>query len=290
MKRSVDLRGLLQKPELVVAPGAYDGLSARLVEQAGYPAIYLTGGGIARSFGRPDIGTTTMTEMADRVRAIASVTTLPLIADLDAGHGGVATTMRAVAEMEAAGASAVHIEDREVPRRYRNAADNILPLGEMIGRVRAALAARADEAFVVIARTDALPVLGLDAAIDRANSFADAGADAVYVEHLTTIAQMEAVARQVAAPKLVSLNKGLGDTPPAAELEAMGYRILTLPADLQLAAISAMQQVLAHVRAHGGTADFDPMIGFAARDEIIGLREARADEDKYLPLGRTPQA
>mgnify|MGYP002622835850 CR=1 FL=1 len=282
------LRDRLEGAGLIVAPGAYDGLSARLVERAGFPAVYLTGGGVSRSFGRPDIGATTLGEVVERARSVVSVTTLPVIADLDAGHGGVAMLMRAVREMEAAGVAAVHIEDREVPRRYRNNEDNMLPVDDMAGRVRAAFAVRSRNGILIIARTDSAPVEGLDRAIDRANAYADAGADVIYVEHLRTRAEMETVARRVAAPKLVSLNKGSGETPPAAELEQMGYRILTLPADLQLAAIHAMQNLLSHVAEFGSTAQFDEMISFAARDEIVGLDEARAREDDFLPVGRPP--
>ncbi|WP_157961624.1 isocitrate lyase/PEP mutase family protein [Acuticoccus kandeliae] len=282
------MRQLLDRDGLLVAPGAYDGLSARLVERAGFPAIYLTGGGIARSFGRPDNGATTIAEVVDRVASIAAVTTRPLIADLDAGHGGVAMIRRAVPAMAEAGAAAIHLEDREVPRRFRNDADNILSAAEMTGRIRAALDSRPDGDFVVIARTDVAPLLGLDEAIDRANRYADAGADVIYVEHMKTLSEMEAVARRVAAPKLVSLNKGLGDTPPAADLAAMGFKILTLPADLQLAAIHAMQSILAHLDATGTTVGFDAMVAFGARDEIVGLREARDIEGRYLPDGREP--
>ena len=284
MGRGADrLRALIAAEGIVVAPGAFDGLSARLVERSGFPVVYLTGGGVARSFGQPDIGAISYVEVAERVRSVAAAISLPIIADLDAGHGGIATIRRAVREFALAGAAAAHIEDREVPRRFRDAAANLISPQEMVGRVKAALASRPDDAFCIIARTDALPSSGLDEAVDRANRYADAGADVIYVEHLKTIAEMETVARRVTAPKLISLNKGLGDTPPAADLAAMGYRILTLPADLQLAAIAAMQDILAHVARHGTTVGFDRMTSFPARDEIVGLQDARVFEDDYLP-------
>jgi 2-methylisocitrate lyase-like PEP mutase family enzyme len=266
----------------VVAPGAADGLTARLVEEAGFPAIYLTGGGISRSFGKPDYGTVTLTEVADRIRSIAAATTKPLIADLDAGHGGVSPLMRAVNEFAKAGAAGAHLEDREVPRRFRDSKSNMLDPREMEGRVRAALRARPDPDFVVIARTDSLPVLGLRDAIERGKRYADAGADMIYVEHMASQADFEAVAREIQAPKLVSLNKGMGETPPAAALGQMGYKLLTLPADAQLAAIHGMRLLLAHIARHGTSVGFDNMTGFTERDQIVGGPALRKLEEEFL--------
>jgi 2-methylisocitrate lyase-like PEP mutase family enzyme len=277
------LRALLAQPGIVVAPGAADALMARLVEAAGFPAVYCTGGGISRSLGLPDVGYVTLTEMAGRVRGMAEACALPLIADVDAGFGNALTLMRAVRTFEAAGAAAIHVEDKEVPRRARDARANLVRAEEMAGRIRAALRARSTPEFVVIARTDAVPVLGIDAAIDRANRYADAGADVIYVEYLKARAEMEAVARRVAAPKLVSLNKGEGELLPADELAAMGFKILTLPADLQLAAIHAMRALLAHLKAAQTTAGFEAMATFAERDELIGLAAARALEAEFVP-------
>ncbi len=277
------LRELLAEPGIVVAPGAVDALAAKLIEAAGFPAAYCTGGGISRSLGLPDVGYVTLTEMAGRGRNIAETCSLPLIADVDAGFGNVLTLMRAVRTFEAAGAAAIHVEDKEVPRRARDARANLVTAEEMAGRIRAALRARRTAEFVIIARTDALPVLGIGEAIDRANRYADAGADVIYVEYLKTRAEMEAVARRVAAPKLISLNKGEGELLPADALAAMGFKILTLPADLQLAAIHAMRALLAHLQAAGTTAGFDAMATFAERDELIGLAAARALEAEFIP-------
>jgi 2-methylisocitrate lyase-like PEP mutase family enzyme len=277
------LRRRLAGEGIIVAPGAADGLSAKLVARAGFEAVYCTGGGISRGMGLPDIGNVTMTEMVARVANIAEVCPLPLIADMDAGFGNVTTVMRAIRALERAGAAAVHIEDKEVPRRRRDPAGNLIAPDEMVGRIKAALRARTDPDFVLVARTDALPLEGVEAAIERANRYADAGADVIYVEHMVTRAQMEAVAVRVAAPKLVSLNKGTGEILSAHELAAMGYRILTLPADAQLAAIHAMEALLAHLKAHGSTSAFEAMIPFRRRDELVGLAEARALEDELLP-------
>jgi 2-methylisocitrate lyase-like PEP mutase family enzyme len=277
------LRALLAGPDIVVMPGAVDPLTARLIEATGFSAVYCTGGGISRSLGFPDVGYITLTEMVDRVRSIAQAVRVPVIADVDSGFGNALTLMRAVRAMEAAGAAGLHVEDKAVPRRLRDPRANLLDIEEMRGRLKAARQARENPDFLLIGRTDALPVLGLEAAIDRANRYADAGADMVYVEYLKTRADMEAVARRVAAPKLISLNKGEGEILPAPVLAAMGYQVLTLPADAQLAAIHAMRAVLAHIRRTGMSDGFDAMVTFPERDELVGLPAARAAEMEYLP-------
>ena len=218
---------------------------------------------------------------------MVEVCPLPMIADIDSGFGNVVTLMRAVRTFEALGTAGVHVEDMEVPRRCSTAEDNIVPGEEMAGRVKAAMSAKTDPDFVVIARTDVLPYHGLDAAIDRANLYAEAGADMVYVEHLKTRADMEAVAKRVSAPKLISLNKGSGkgkgDLLPADALGEMGYKILTLPADAQLAAIHNMKALLAHLKESGSTENFDAMVTFPDRDALVGLADARAIEEAFLP-------
>lgn len=277
------LRTLLAAPGIVVMPGAADALTARLVEMAGFSAVYCTGGGISRSLGFPDVGYVTLTEMVDRVRSIAQAVRVPVIADIDSGFGNALTLMRAVRAMEAAGVAGVHVEDKAVPRRVRDPRANLVDIDEMRGRLRAARQARESPDFLLIGRTDALPVLGLEAAIDRANRYADAGADMVYVEYLRTRADIEAVARRVSTPKLISLNKGEGEILPAPALAAMGYQVLTLPADAQLAAIHAMRAVLAHIRQAGTSDGFDAMATFPERDDVVGLPAARAAETEYLP-------
>jgi 2-methylisocitrate lyase-like PEP mutase family enzyme len=279
------LRALFAEPGIVVAPGASDGLTARLIEETGFLAVYCTGGGISRGCGYPDVGYMTLTEMAERVRNMVEVCALPMIADIDSGFGNVLTLMRAVRTFVALGAAGVHVEDMEVPRRRAAAEDNIVPGEEMAGRVRAAVSAKTDADFVVIARTDVLPCHGLDAAIDRANLYAAAGADMVYVEFLKDRAAIETVAKGVAAPKVISLNKGANELVPAADLAAMGYKLLTHPADTQLAAIHAMRALLSHLKQHGSTAGFDAMASFAERDNLIGLADAREAESAYF-VGR----
>ena len=277
------LRALLRQPGILVAPGAADALTAKMVEAAGFSAAYGTGGGISRSLGLPDVGLMTLGELTGRVRNIAEVCRLPLIVDGDSGYGSVFTLTRAVRMLETAGAAAMHIEDREVPRRVRDAEANLFEIDAMAARIRAALRARSNPDFVIIARTEALPILGLDAAVQRANRYAEAGADMVYVEYLRDRSHMEAVAARVPAPKLISQNKGQGELLPAAVLGDMGYKIMTVPADAQLAAIHNMKAMLDHLREHGSNADFDAMVTFADRDRAIGVAETRAMEEELLP-------
>ncbi len=277
------LRDLMARPGIVVAPGAADGLTAKLVQSIGFDAVHCTGGGISRSMGLADVGFMTLTDLVARVANIADVCDLPLIVDGDSGYGGALNLTRAVSLLEAAGASAIHIEDKEVPRRARDPLSNIVDAAEMVGRVKAALGARASPDFMIIARTEVFPVLGLDAAIERANRYADAGADLVYVEYLKTRADIEAVARRVSAPKVINRNKGEGESLAADVLAEMGYDILIVAADAQLAALFNMRAVLEHLKAHGSTETFRAIATFADRDEVIGLAAVRAIEDEYLP-------
>jgi 2-methylisocitrate lyase-like PEP mutase family enzyme len=276
------LRTLLDRPGIVTLPGMSDGLSARLVEQAGFAAAYLSGGALARGMGYPDLGIVTLGELEARVRNIAEVCGIPFLVDCDSGFGGVLNLDRAVARIERAGAAGLHIDDFEVPRRRRDARDNMLSRTTMLSRLRIALAARADPDFLIIGRTDAAAHLGLDEAIRRANALADAGADLVYVEHLEDRRAIEIVARRVAAPKLVAIMTGKGAQPDADELCEMGFRAVTWPADAQLAAIGAMRATFGHLCRHGTPAGLDTNMDFALRDRIVGTPEARAFEDRHL--------
>jgi 2-methylisocitrate lyase-like PEP mutase family enzyme len=278
-----ELRAMMARPGIVIAPGASDALTARLVEEAGFSAVFCTGGGIARSHGLPDLGYLTASELVARIANMTETCALPMIVDADSGFGTALNLRRTVRALERAGAAAMHIEDMEVPRRHRDAAANYLEPEAMARRIRAACAARLDPQFVVIARTDVTLDLGVDAAIDRANRYADAGADLVYVEFSKTRAIIEAVARRVTAPKLISLNKGENELLTAGELAEMGYKVLTHPADTQLAAIHAMRAVLHHLKRHGSSGGFEAMISFAERDRIVDTAAHRAIEDGALP-------
>ena len=277
------LRALLARDEVVVAPGAFDGLSARLVEQAGFPAVYASGGAISRSAAVPDLGLLSMTEVIERVTAIVDAVSVPVIADADTGYGNALNTRRAVRAFARSGVAAIHLEDQDFPKRCGHYDDKaLIPAEEMVQKLRAARDATGDE-LVLIARTDAIAVEGLDAAIERAQRYMEAGADVAFVEAPTTVAQIEEIARRLPQPKLINMFQG-GKTPllPAARLAALGYRIVIIPSDLQRAAIFAMQATLDAIRRDGdSSAVAERMVSFADREVLIGTPDYLALDARY---------
>jgi len=276
MRSTTALRTLIAEDAIVVAPGVYDGMSARLAQRAGFAAVYATGGGIARSMGYPDLGLLGLTEVADRLAVIVEHAGVPVIADADTGYGNTLNVRRTIRAFERAGVAALHLEDQTFPKRCGHLDDKaVVPTGEMVQKLRAARDAASDRDLVLIARTDAIAVEGLDAAIERALAYAAAGADVIFVEAPTSEAQMETIARQVAAPKLLNMFEG-GKTPllPLDRLQALGYRIVIIPSDLQRAAIRAMQDVLAAIRRDGNSRTLaDRMATFTEREAIVGTAD-----------------
>ncbi|MFE7168218.1 oxaloacetate decarboxylase [Streptomyces sp. NPDC057616] len=249
------LRELLRGPDPVLAPGAYDAMSALLVEQAGFPAVYMTGFGTTASLlGRPDIGLLTMTEMTDAARRIVSAVGVPVIADADTGYGNAINVIRTVHEYEAAGVAAIHLEDQPAPKRCGHMdGKKVIAAGTMAGKIEAAVEARRDPDFVIIARTDARAVEGFDAALERARRYRDAGADMLFLEALQTDAEIEAAAAAFPdTPLLFNWVEG-GKTPPTglARLTELGYRLVIFPLSTLLAATTAVRDVLADVAAAG---------------------------------------
>ncbi len=271
MRAATELRRLIGAGGIVVAPGVYDGLSARLTARAGFPAVYATGGGIARSMGYPDLGLLGLTEVVDRLRPIVEHAGVPVIADADTGYGNALSARRAVREFERAGVAALHLEDQTFPKRCGHYDDkSVVPVGEMVQKLRAARDAANDD-LVLIARTDALAVEGLDAAIERGQAYAEAGADVIFVEAPTTEAEIEAVGRRLRHPLLINMFQG-GKTPLVAldRLTRWGYRIAIIPSDLQRAAIRAMEDVLAAIKRDGNSAAvIDRMATFQEREAIV---------------------
>jgi 2-methylisocitrate lyase-like PEP mutase family enzyme len=281
VKPTTKLRQLVAD-DVVVAPGVYDGLSARLAARAGFSAIYATGGGIARSMGYPDLGLLSPSEIVDRLANIVEQAGIPVIADADTGYGNALNVRRAVREFERAGVAAFHLEDQTFPKRCGHYDDKaVVPTGEMVQKLRAAREALADPDLLLIARTDALAVEGLDAAIERAHAYQAAGADVIFVEAPTTDAEIETIARRVPAPKLINMFQG-GKTPlvPLARLRELGYRIVIIPSDLQRAAIRAMQDTLAAIARDGNSA--------AVADRMASFkdRETAVDTPAWLELDR----
>jgi 2-methylisocitrate lyase-like PEP mutase family enzyme len=280
MKPSTRLRALLRRDAVVVAPGVYDGLSTRLVTRAGFSAVYATGGGIARSMGYPDLGLLSLTEVVDRLATIVEQTELPVIADADTGYGNGLNVRRAVRQFERAGVAALHLEDQQFPKRCGHYdAKSVVPTREMAQKLRAARDAASDPDLVLIARTDARAVEGLDAAIARGHAYAEAGADVVFVEAPESIAEIEAIAARLPYPKLINMFQG-GKTPLVAlgRLEELGYRIVIIPSDLQRAAIRAMDEVLSVIKRDGNSAAIaDRMASFMEREAVV-------DTPAYLEL------
>ena len=280
------LKRLLQRDKLLVAPGCFDGLSARLVEEAGFEAAYLSGGAVARSMGIPDIGLVTMSETIERACQVVSAVKLPIIADADTGYGNAVNLVRTVREFERAGVAAIHIEDQITPKRCGHLdGKEVISITEMANKLEAALAARTDENFCIIARTDARGVHGLDDAIERARVFAQLGVDAIFVEAPQSEDELAEIPRRLpGVPLLVNVFKG-GKTPmlPMKHLQAMGYRIAIYPSETQRAAIHSMRRALTTLKHEGSTESIDDSLTtFKERDKVVGLDDWQKIEKKYL--------
>ena len=251
------IRGLLDGPDMVVAPGAYDAITARLVEQAGFPLVYMTGAGTAARLGYPDYGLLTMTEMVDNAAVLARSVSVPVLADADTGYGNELNITRTVREFEARGIAGIHLEDQVAPKRCGHLdGKDVVGRVEFVARIRAAVEARRSPDFVIVARTDAVAVHGLDEAVDRVNAALDVGADIAFVEACTTVDQVAAVPHRVGGPCLLNVVPG-GKTPitDLAQAEAMGYRIALVPGLLLGAAVlvgDAVLRDLADTRVHPG--------------------------------------
>jgi len=280
------LKELLKRDKLLVAPGCFDGLSARLVEQAGFEAAYMSGGAVARSMGLPDIGLVTMSEVIERAAQVVAAVKIPVIADADTGYGNAINLTRAVREFERTGVAAIHVEDQVTPKRCGHLeGKEVVAPAEMDKKIEAALASRIDPDFCIIARTDARAVYGLRDALDRARSFVRLGVDAIFVEAPESEAELEEIPRALpGVPLLVNVFKG-GKTPmlPVERLERMGYRIAIYPSETQRAGIHAMRRALDVLRKEGTTETIDgSLTTFKERDKIVGLDDWQKLEKRFL--------
>jgi len=286
------LRELLARPEPILAPGAYDALSARLIEAAGFPAVYMTGFGSAASLlGRPDVGLLGMSEMVDNARRIAGAVAVPVIADADTGYGNPITVIRTVHEYENAGVAAIHIEDQLSPKKCGHMeGKQLVSVEDMVAKVRAAVAARRTD-LVLIARTDARAVEGLDGALNRARLYREAGADVIFFEAPQSEAEIETVAHELSdVPLLFNWAEG-GKTPPIAyaRLRELGFRIVIFPIGAMLAATRAIRDLLQTIRADGTpAAALAGLPRFVEFLDFIGLPEIQALEQRFSsqPIGR----
>jgi 2-methylisocitrate lyase-like PEP mutase family enzyme len=283
MHKALRLKELLASGTIVQAPGAYDALSARIAERAGFEAVYMTGfGATASRLGQPDIGLLTQTEMTTQARDMVRALRVPLIADADTGYGGPSNIARTVREYVQAGVAAIHLEDQVAPKRCGQMAGiRLIDAGENERRLRCALAARGDDPLLVIGRTDALPAAGVAEAVARARRYQDAGVDLVFVDGIKRIAEVEAIARAVPGPKVVSIVDGNETVAlTARELQQMGFALVLYAVTALFSAAHAVEQALLGLRAagapHAGEAS---TMSYAAFSDIVGLADhQRLDE------------
>jgi 2-methylisocitrate lyase-like PEP mutase family enzyme len=279
------MRHLIRGTGYTMVPGAYDTLTARLVEQAGFAAVYLTGGGYSRANGYPDMGLLTLNENVRFIGLTVEAVRIPVIADADTGYGNALNVIRTVREYEKAGVAAFHIEDQVSPKKCGHYdGKEVISRAEMIGKIKAAVDTRQDADMVIIARSDSRAIEGLNASIDRVNAYLEAGADVGFVEAPQTVEELRIVGRQVRGPALVNVFEG-GKTPmlSADELQGMGFRLGIYPSQTHRAAIRAAQRVLRAMKEDGDTRRVEADLAtFQEREEAVDTASWRALEEKYL--------
>lgn len=281
------LRDLINEENIIVAPGAYDGISARLIKEAGYKVIYRTGGGAAASvLGQPDIGLMTLTEMVTHAANMVEAVDLPIIADADTGYGNVLNTIRTVHEFERAGVAAIHLEDQIFPKRCGHlAGKQVIAKDEFAQKIKAASAERYCKDFVIIARTDARAVEGFEKAIERCKNYVEAGADVIFFEAPQSIEEIEKIPKELKGiPVLINMATG-GKTPSVniKDLEQMGYKIVIFPAICMSPALLTMREALKYLAEHGTDIGYvDPMIVSPLElFKVVGIEEWQKLEKKY---------
>ncbi len=279
------LRALLAQTAYTIAPGAYDTLTARLVQLAGFDVVYLTGGGFSRASGYPDLGLLTMTEITQWIGRTVEAVDIPVIADMDTGFGNAINVVRSVREYEKTGVAAFHIEDQVSPKKCGHyEGKQVVTVTELVGKVKAAVDTRRDADMVIIARSDARAIEGLQAAIDRVNAYLEAGADVGFVEAPRSAEELAAIGKSLKKPALANIFEG-GKTPPlpARELQAMGFRIGIYPSQTHRAAIAAAKKVLAVLKRDGDTAAIEhELASFNDREEAVNSPHWREIEAKDL--------
>lgn len=285
-RATTKLKTMIAGPELAVLPGVADALNARLVAAEGFDAIYMTGAGTsANRLGMPDVGLLSMNEMADNAQRIADASGLPLLADADTGWGGPLNVRRTVQTYERAGVAGLHIEDQVWPKRCGHLAGKaVIPLEEMVAKIKAAVDARVDGDFQIVARTDALAVEGWQAMLDRAAAFQEAGADVLFLEAMTEMNQLAEAPKLFAKPLLYNMASS-GKTPflPTDEIQKLGFGCVIYPNFLVLAAIPAIQRTLRHLKATGDVAALaNDIVSFKEFFDLMGMDEVKALEERYV--------
>ena len=253
MTQAKRLRELLRRDGMILAPGAYDGITAKLIEQAGFSAVYMTGAGTAATHGYPDYGLVTMTEMVENAGRIATAVELPVIADADTGYGNELNVVRTVREYERRGVAGIHIEDQGFPKKCGHLDDKVIvPLDDYLAKIRAATSAKSDPDFLLIARTDSRAGMGFEEAVKRMNAALAAGADMAFLEAPQTLEEIAAVPRLVKGPCLLNVVWG-GKTPMVdfADAERMGFKLAIVPGLLFKTVIGACDAALRELREKG---------------------------------------
>ncbi len=285
MRKTTRLKALIQRPEILLCPGAYDAYLARCVEQAGFEALYMTGAGVSHArLGVPDLGLVSFSEMLDQASRIADAVEIPLIADADTGYGNAINVMRTIRAYERAGVAGCHIEDQVSPKRCGHFDEKrVIPVAEMLGKLAAALDARDDEDFVIIARTDARGVLDLDEALDRAHAYAAAGADVIFVESPRSEAELARIGQSIDAPLLANMvETGLTPLLPATTLQQLGFDLVIHPGAIGRFIGKQLQSFLKTLKEEGTTiSQLDNMLDFESQNMIVGLPEMLARAKRY---------
>ena len=285
MDKQVTLKQLLARDQILVAPCCYDMISARLIERAGFEAVYLGGyAHVASHLGLPDAGLATFSEMLERVHNLVRCVGVPVLADGDTGYGNALNMRRTVQEYEQAGAQAIQVEDQEMPKKCGHTpGKRLVEAREMALKIEAAVHSRRSDDFIIIARTDAIAVLGLEEAVRRGKLYEEAGADIVFLEAPTTMEELKVAAGSFGVPTMANMIEG-GKTPflSTDELEELGFRIAAYPHSLILTCIRSIQKTLTALKEQGITKGVvEDMADFSELDELIGFPEARAWEAKY---------
>ena len=280
-----ELRALVERTEIVLMPGVYDAYLARCVQAAGFEALYMTGAGVSHTrLGVPDLGLLTFSEMVDQAARIAQAVDIPVLADADTGYGNALNVMRTVKAYERCGVAGCHLEDQVAPKRCGHFRDKqVIPLDEMRGKLQAALDARVDPDFLIVARTDARTAVGLDEALERANAYAELGVDMLFVESPRSEDELARIAREVDAPLLANMvETGLTPVLPASRLQELGYSVVIYPGAIGRFIGKQVGAFLRRLRAEGSTlSQLDQMLDFQAQNEIVDLDGFLERADRY---------
>ncbi|MEQ9329769.1 oxaloacetate decarboxylase [Thalassobaculum sp.] len=279
------LRAMVEERRALLVPGAANALTARVIEDAGFDALYVTGAGLANTLlGVPDIGLVTLTELVQTVEAIGEISSLPMVVDIDTGFGNAINTRRTVRLLERAGACGLQLEDQVFPKKCGHFdGKGVIPVGEMVSKVKAAVDSRDDENLLIMARTDARAIEGMDAAIERAQRYIEAGADLTFVEAPVSVEEMRAITRSLAVPQVANMVVG-GRTPllPQAELAEIGFALVLYANTPLQAAMRAMSEVLGALRRDGGLdAVRDRLADFGERQRLVDKATYDALEKRY---------